>query len=292
MIKLLGRYKTYLNNSNLHENTVSAYYSDAEKFIDYLFEKRVKDIKKVDKRIISGFIKRLEKEGKSETTIARTIASVRHLCDYLMSLGLVETNIALKVKPPKVDKTLPEILTSEEVTKFLEAPSGNEPKAIRDRAMLELLYATGIRASELIELNIGDVHTKLGYIRCKKENTERIIPVGRPSMAALENYLNVIRKTIAKDGEQALFVNMNGNRMTRQGFWKIVKYYGEVADIKTKITPHTLRHSFAVHLLENGADLHSIQSMLGHSAISTTQMYTKVINRKLKDVYSKAHPRA
>ncbi len=292
MIKLLGRYKTYLNNNNLRGNTISAYYSDAEKFIDYLFEKRVKDVKKVDKRIISGFLKRLEKEGKSETTIARMIASVRYLYDYLMASGLVETNIALKIKPPKIDKNLPEILSAQEVTKFLEAPSGNEPKAIRDKAMLELLYATGIRASELIALNIGDVHTKLGYICCKKGNEERIIPVGRPSMAAMENYLNVIRKSIAKDDEQALFVNMNGNRMTRQGFWKIVKYYGEVAGIETKITPHTLRHSFAVHLLENGADLHSIQSMLGHSDISTTQMYTKVINRKLKDVYSKAHPRA
>ncbi len=292
MIKILGRYKTYLNNSNLHENTINAYYSDAEKFVDYLFEKRVKDVKKVDKRAISGFIKRLEKEGKSESTIARTIASVRYFCDYLMSCGIVETNFALKVKPPKIEKNLPEILTADEVMRFLEAPSGNEPKAIRDKAMLELLYATGIRASELIELNISDVHTKLGYIRCKKDSEERIIPVGRPSMAALENYLNVIRKNIAKDAEQALFVNMNGSRMTRQGFWKIVKFYGEVAQIKTKITPHTLRHSFAVHLLENGADLHSIQSMLGHSDISTTQMYTRIINKRLQDVYSKAHPRA
>lgn len=292
MIKLLGRYKTYLNNRNLHKNTVNAYYSDAEKFIDYLFDKRVKDVKKVDKRLISNFVKRLEKEGKTETTIARTIASVRYFCDYLMSSGVIESNIALKVKPPKIEKNIPEILSAEEVTRFLEAPSGNEPKAIRDKAMLELLYATGIRVSELIELNIGDVHTKHGYIRCKKDDGERIIPVGRPSMAALENYLHVIRKTIAKDTEQALFVNMNGSRMTRQGFWKIVKYYGEVAQIDTKITPHTLRHSFAVHLLENGADLHSIQTMLGHSDISTTQMYTKVINRKLKDVYTKAHPRA
>ena len=292
MIKLLGRYKTHLNNSNLQKNTIDAYYSDAEKFTDYLFDKRVKDAKKIDKRIISGFLKRLEKEGKSESTIARSVASVRYFCDYLMSTGALETNIALKIKPPKTEKNIPEILTAEEVTKFLDAPLGSEPKAIRDKAMLELLYATGIRVSELIALNVSDVHIKLGYISCKSGNEERIIPVGRPSMAALENYLGAIRKSIAKDSESALFVNMNGSRMTRQGFWKIVKYYGEAAQIKTKITPHTLRHSFAVHLLENGADLHSVQTMLGHSDISTTQMYTKVVNRKLQDVYLKAHPRA
>lgn len=292
MIKLLGRYKTYLNNGNLHKNTVNAYYSDAEKFIDYLFDKRVKDVKKIDKRLISGFVRKLEKEGKSESTIARSIASVRYLCDYLLETGSIDNNVALKVKPPKIEKNIPEVLSPDEVMRFLESPSGNDPKSVRDKAMLELLYATGIRVSELIELNIGDVHTKHGYIRCKNGEEERIIPVGRPSMVALENYLHVIRKTIAKDSEQALFVNMNGNRMTRQGFWKIVKAYGEAAQIETEITPHTLRHSFAVHLLENGADLHSIQTMLGHSDISTTQMYTKVINRKLKDVYTKAHPRA
>lgn len=292
MIKLLGRYKTYLNSNNLHKNTISAYYSDAEKFVDYLFDKRIKDIKKVDKRAISGFIKRLEKEGKSDSTVARTIASIRYFCDYLMSAGLVEVNVALKVKPPKLKKPLPEILSAEEVLKFLDAPSGADPKSVRDKAMLELLYATGIRVTELIELNVNDVNSNIGYIRCRKGGEERIIPIGKPSMAALENYLNIIRKTVAKDGEQALFINMNGSRMTRQGFWKIVKYYAEVAGIESKITPHTLRHSFAVHLLENGADLHSIQSMLGHSDISTTQVYTKVINRKLRDIYSKAHPRA
>ncbi len=292
MIKLLGRYRTYLNSSNLHKNTVSAYYSDAEKFLDFLFDKRVKDVKKIDKRLVSSFIKRLEKDGKSESTIARTLASIRYFCDYLVTTGTIDTNIALKIKPPKIEKNIPEILSSEEVMRFLEAPSGNEPKVIRDKAMLELLYATGIRVSELIALNVNDIHTKHGYIRCKKDSEERIIPVGRPSMVALENYVHFIRNTISKESEQALFVNMNGNRMTRQGFWKIVKYYGEIANIKTKITPHTLRHSFAVHLLENGADLHSIQTMLGHSDISTTQMYTKVINKKLQDVYSKAHPRA
>ncbi len=292
MIKLLSQYKTYLKNNNLHQNTVSAYYSDVEKFADFLVEKRVKDVKKVDKRMISNYVKRLEKEGKSDATTARNIASIRYFFDYLMANGIVGVNVAQKVKPPKFEKTIPETLSSEEVMKFLEAPSGLDPKSVRDKAMVETLYATGIKASELIELNINDIHLDNGYIRCKRSDTERIIPLGKPSMAALENYVNVIRKTIAKDGESALFVNMNGERMTRQGFWKIVKYYADISGIKTQITPKTLRHSFALHLLENGADLHSIQAMLGHSNISTTQVYTKVVNKKLQDIYSKAHPRA
>lgn len=292
MIKLLGYYKTYLKNNNLHQNTINAYYSDIEKFTDYLIEKRIKDIKKVDKRLFSQYIKRLEKEGKSVSTIARNISSVRYFYDYLISSNIVNVNIALKIKPPKFEKNIPDTLTSEEVLKFLEAPKGADPKSVRDKAMLELLYATGIRASELIELNLNDVYLDIGYIRCKKNNTERIIPLGKPSMAALENYVNVIRKTMIKDGEQALFVNINGERMTRQGFWKIVKYYADISGIKVKVTPKTLRHSFAVHLLENGADLHSIQTMLGHSDISTTQVYTKVVNKKIQDIYSKAHPRA
>ena len=292
MIKLLSQYKMYLKNNNLHQNTVNAYYSDVEKFADYLVEKRVKDLKKVDKRIVSNYLKRLEKEGKSEATTARNVASIRYFFDYLMSNGVVGINVAQKVKPPKYEKNIPETLSSEEVMKFLDAPTGADPKSVRDKAMLEILYATGIRASELIELNINDVYLDIGYIRCKNGKNERIIPLGKPSMAALENYVNIIRTSLIKDGEQALFVNMNGERMTRQGFWKIVKYYAEIAGIGTKITPKTLRHSFAVHLLENGADLHSIQTMLGHSDISTTQIYTKVVNKKLQDIYSKAHPRA
>lgn len=292
MIKLLGYYKTYLKNNNLHQNTINAYYSDIEKFVDFLVEKRVKDIRKVDKRTLYLYVKRLEKEGKSESTIARHIASVRYFYDYLISTDVVGVNVAHKIKPPKFQKNIPDTLTSEEVLKFLEAPKGDDPKSVRDRAMLEVLYATGIKATELIELNINDVYLDIGYIRCRKNTSERIIPLGKPSVLTLENYVNIIRKTIAKDGEQALFVNMNGERMTRQGFWKIVKHYAEITGIKTKITPKTLRHSFAVHLLENGADLHSIQTMLGHSDISTTQIYTKVLNKKLQDVYSKAHPRA
>lgn len=292
MIKLLGQYRTYLNKSNLHKNTVSAYVLDAERFVNYLYEKRIKNLKKADKKIVANFVKLLEKEGKSQSTIARNIASIRYFYEFLLTNDVVKENSALKVKPPKIEKKLPAILSADEVTRFLEQPSGLDPKSIRDKAMLEVLYATGIRATELIELNVNDVNSNIGYIRCKKNGEERIIPLGKPSMVALDNYIATIRKTIAKDGEQALFVNMNGNRMTRQGFWKIVKFYAECAEIEKEITPHTLRHSFAVHLLENGADIHSIQTMMGHSDISSTQIYTKVINKRIKDIYINTHPRA
>ena len=292
MIKLLGQYKTYLNKSNLHQNTVSAYFKDAEKFLDYIYDKRIKNFKKADKRVVAGFIKQLEKEKKSPSTVARNVASIRYFFEFLISSGLVSENPALKIKPPKFEKELPKTLSSDEVLRFLEQPSGGDPKSIRDKAMLEVLYATGIKATELVELNVSDVNTAVGYIRCKKGDTERIIPLGKPSMSALDNYLLAIRKTIAKETEQALFVSMNGKRMTRQGFWKIVKYYAECADIKNAITPKTLRHSFAVHMLENGADINSIKSMMGHSDISSTQLYTKVISEKLKEIYIKAHPRA
>ena len=287
MIKLLGQYKTYLNKSNLHQNTVSAYFKDAEKFLDYIYDKRIKNFKKADKRVVAGFIKQLEKEKKSPSTVARNVASIRYFFEFLISSGLVSENPALKIKPPKFEKELPKTLSSDEVLRFLEQPSGGDPKSIRDKAMLEVLYATGIKATELVELNVSDVNTAVGYIRCKKGDTERIIPLGKPSMSALDNYLLAIRKTIAKETEQALFVSMNGKRMTRQGFWKIVKYYAECADIKNAITPKTLRHSFAVHMLENGADINSIKSMMGHSDISSTQLYTKVISEKLKEIYIK-----
>lgn len=292
MVKLLGQYRTYLKKNNLRKNTISAYFSDAEKFVDYLYDKRIKNIKKVDKKVAAGFVKQLEKEKKSSSTIARSVASVRYFFEYLVSVDAVKENPAQKIKPPKIEKELPETLSSEEVMRFLEQPSGIDPKSVRDKAMLEVLYATGMRASELVDLNTSDVNSNFGYIRCRKGSEERIIPLGKPSMSALDNYLTLTRKTIAKDTEQALFVNMNGSRMTRQAFWKIVKFYAESAKIEKPITPHTLRHSFAVHLLENGADIHSIQTMMGHSDISSTQMYTKVINKKLKDIYIKAHPRA
>ncbi len=292
MLDLLEQYQSYLSSNRLLKNTASAYFSDAARFTNFALEKGISDFREIDQKTVSEFVLKLEREQKAASTIARYIASMKRFFGFLMSIHVIDSNPADNLKPPKLKKELPEILTTEEVSKFLEQPGGSDPKSIRDKALLELLYATGCRVSELIDLNVSDANTNIGYIRCRKHGEERIIPIGRMALAAMENYLNFIRESIAAPGEQALFVNMAGKRMTRQGFWKIVKFYAGRAGIEKQLTPHTLRHSFAAHLLENGADLHSIQSMLGHSDISSTQIYAKLINNRLRDVYAKAHPRA
>lgn len=292
MSELLNKYKIYLDSNELAINTSSAYYSDIAHFCDYATEKGFSDLQTVDKETVLGFILKLKKENKAPSTIARYIASIKRFFAFLISIREIDNNPAESITPPKHKKELPEILTTEEVSSLLEQPEGSDLKSFRDKAMLELLYATGIRVSELVDLNIDDANIQIGYIRCKKQGAERIIPIGKMALSAMENYINYIRGSIAASGEQALFVNMNGKRMSRQGFWKIIRFYADKAGIKKHITPHTLRHSFAAHLLENGADLHSIQTMLGHSDISSTQIYTKLINSKLRDIYKKAHPRA
>ncbi len=291
MFNLLESYKLHLNN-RLLENTSSAYYADAFRFIEFADESGVKNVNNIDKKTVTEFILKLENEKKSPATVARYITSVKRFFRFLIEKGIIIKNPMDGIKPPKQKKKLPEILSAEEVSRLLDEPKGVDAKSVRDKAMLELLYATGSRTTELISLNTDDINIKIGYARCRKQNEERIIPIGKMALTALENYLNFVRNEIALEDEKSLFVNMSGERMTRQGFWKIVKFYAERAGIKKQITPHTLRHSFAAHLLENGADLHSIQTMLGHSDISSTQIYTKLINQKLRDVYAKAHPRA
>ena len=225
--------------------------------------------------------------------MTRSTASIRSFYNYMLREGRVKTNPAKAVTSQKVERKYPEILTNREVELFLEQPKCVDEKGFRDHAMLELLYATGIRVSELIGLNVEDVNLTVGFIRCTTHGKERIIPLYTAAVKALREYMEKIRpRIIADENQQALFVNMSGERMSRQGFWKIIKYYQEKAEINKDITPHTLRHSFAVHLLENGADLRSIQEMLGHADISSTQIYTHVIQKQLKDVYNKAHPRA
>ena len=292
MIKTAKDYKIYLEKIRVQKNTANAYYADAVQYLQFLRTKGVKKIEYANIKQIESYILHLEKMNKSSATVARNITSLKRFYTFLEMRGIVSDNPALHIKSPKVQKELPEILTPEEVTVLLEQPSGADPKSIRDKAMLELLYATGLRVSELISLQIGDVNAKIGYIKCRKQKEERIIPVGKVAMTALENYIGIIRTSVAYPDETALFVNMSGKRMTRQGFWKILKQYADAAGIEKKITPHTLRHSFAAHLLENGADLQSIQAMLGHSDISSTQIYEKIMNHKLRDVYEKAHPRA
>lgn len=292
MLELLEKYKSYLGSNKLLKNTKTAYVSDVAHFISYLIENGYSDFLSVDKKVVTEFVLQLEQEHKAASTVARYIASLRHFFAFLMTAHAVKTNPSENIKPPKQHKKLPDILTMEEVSRFLEGTNGSDPKSVRDKTMLELLYATGIRVSELIDLNVDDVNLKAGYIRCRKQREERIVPVGRLALSALENYLNRIRTTIASSAEQALFVNMTGKRMTRQGFWKIVKFYADRAGIKKSITPHTLRHSFAAHLLENGADIYAVQMMMGHADLSSTQIYAKLMNNKLRDIYIKAHPRA
>ena len=232
-------------------------------------------------------------KGKSAATVTRALASIKSFYAFLAERGEIKTNPAKGVAALKVERRFPEILTGKEVELFLDQPRCVDAKGYRDHAMLELLYATGIRVSELISLDESDCSLSAGFIRCESKGKERIIPLYPAAVKALSDYIKDVRPQLLADPEEtALFVNMNGERMSRQGFWKIVKHYQEMAQIDKDITPHTLRHSFAVHLLENGADLRSIQEMLGHADISSTQIYTHVVKKHLKDVYQKAHPRA
>jgi len=274
-------------------NTVSSYLRDIHQFGDYLQQQQNCTLEKATADMVRGYMNWMQGRGKSAASITRFLASVKSFYNFLLSKGSVKTNPAKGIAAEKAEKKYPEILTSREVELFLEQPKCEDPKGYRDHAMLELLYATGIRVSELISLNLEDVDLIAGFIRCKSKGRERIIPLYRTAVKALRDYVRNIRPQIIADmEEEALFVNMNGERMSRQGFWKIIKYYQEKAGIQKDITPHTLRHSFAVHLLENGADLRSIQEMLGHADISSTQIYTHVVKNQLKDVYQKAHPRA
>lgn len=274
------------------ENTRSSYVRDVRQYSVWL-EHNGLEVTRVTTEEIQRYAKYLEQEGKSEATVVRSIASLKSFYTYLLSAGQVSSNPAKGFTPTKVERKLPQILTSKEVDLFLEQPDCSDAKGFRDKAMLELLYATGIRVSELVGLNVQDVNLSVGFVHCKSRDKERVVPLYPAAIKALSTYIKEIRPQLLEDSnERALFVNMNGERMSRQGFWKIVKYYQEKAGIEKDITPHTLRHSFAAHLLENGADLRSIQEMLGHADISSTQIYTHVIKHQLKDVYQKAHPRA
>jgi integrase/recombinase XerD len=229
----------------------------------------------------------------SSATVSRNIASIKAFFLYLLKQGVISEDPSDTLKPPKIEKKAPMVLTVEEVNLLLEQPNGSSPKEIRDKAMLEMLYATGIRVSELISLKVRDVNLSMKFLQCHDNNKERVIPFTNETKDALENYLYHARDAMCKEEQEVLFTNCQGAPMTRQGFWKIIKYYSSKAGIKKDITPHTIRHSFAMHLVNNGADLKSVQEMLGHSDISTTQIYMKAnANTKLKEVYEKAHPRA
>ena len=291
--ELLKDYESYLiTEKRASANTVSSYLRDVQQFAAALECKGVELTQALTQDVVE-YTDALIRRGKSPATVTRSVASIKSFYTCLVSWGVVEQNPAKGVATARVERKLPQVLTGQEVELFLEQPDCLEPKGCRDRAMLELLYATGIRVSELIALDVDDVNLPSGMLKCFGKGKERLIPLYPAAGRALEEYLRTVRPQLVDTAEEtALFVNMNGERMSRQGFWKIIKFYQEKAGIQKEITPHTLRHSFAAHLLENGADLRAIQEMLGHADISSTQIYSRLVSQRIKDVYQKAHPRA
>ena len=288
------KYEAYLRDvKKSSANTLSSYLRDIRQLGDYLASHTDLGYDSADSSALSGYIDWLKGNGKSVATVSRAIASIKGFYSFLLEQGYIADNPSTVLVPDKSTQKLPQILTSKEVELLLEQPECVDPKGYRDRAMLELLYATGIRVSELINLDIGDLNLPAGIITCRGRDKDRAIPLYTAAVKALSEYIEFIRpRMIASPEEKALFVNVGGERMSRQGFWKLIKSYQIKAGIDKDITPHTLRHSFAAHLLENGADLRSIQEMLGHADISSTQIYSQLVKKQLKDVYNKAHPRA
>ncbi|WP_297289972.1 site-specific tyrosine recombinase XerD [uncultured Flavonifractor sp.] len=292
-MEYLNGYERFLaEEKKASPNTLSSYLRDVRQYLNWLEEAGISPAQAVHADV-EAYTRSMTAHGKSAATVTRCQASLKSFYNWLIEIGQVGENPARGLTQTKVERKLPHILTSREVELFLEQPDPTDAKGCRDKAMLELLYATGIRVSELIGLDLENLNLSAGFIRCASRGKERIIPLYQAAVRALQNYLDRVRpQMVEHPDEKALFVNMSGERMSRQGFWKIIKHYQEKAGIQKDITPHTLRHSFAAHLLENGADLHSIQEMLGHADISSTQIYTQLVSQKLKDVYNKAHPRA
>ncbi|OQB11567.1 MAG: Tyrosine recombinase XerD [Firmicutes bacterium ADurb.Bin193] len=290
----MGAFMEYLQMSKrLSSNTLQSYRRDIGQFITYIKNNSSCDYENITPSVVLGYMLHLQNEGKAAATVSRSLASIRAFYQFLYRQKVCAYDPTTELHCLKAEKKLPQILSSSEVNLLLDQPSGADLKGIRDKAMLEVLYATGIRASELISLNVSDVNTDVGYIICRNNSKERVIPLYPDASRALKKYLTSSRTVLVRDNDEtALFVNVNGGRMTRQGFWKIIKVYKTRANINKDITPHTLRHSFAAHLLENGADLKSIQEMLGHSDISSTQIYASIVSNKIKNVYNSAHPRA
>ena len=290
----LEKFEQYLTDvKKASANTLASYMRDVRQLSDYVAAHDLPGLDSLDDEELAAYIAWLRHNGKSPATVSRCIASLKSFYSLLLSQGVVDHNPAAGLVPEKAVQKLPQILTSKEVELLLEQPECTDMKGYRDRAMLELLYATGIRVSELIGLNTSDINLPAGVIRCTSKGKERMIPLYPAAVKALNEYVEFIRpQMIADPDEHALFVNVSGERMSRQGFWKIIKSYQAKAHIEKTITPHTLRHSFAAHLLENGADLHAIQEMLGHADISSTQVYSHLVKKQLKDIYNKAHPRA
>lgn len=294
MQSYINEYEKFLSDhKKLSENTLLSYRRDLKYFGRYLEESNVASnyltVSQVD---LMTYVIYLKKSGKANATISRFIASLRTFYSFLHHHGYIESNPSLELEAPKTDRKMPQVLTLPEVERLLSCPDIRTSIGKRDKAMIELLYATGIRVSELTSLSLSDVNTTMGYIKCKGSNKTRVIPLGSMASKAIDVYLKDGRTHMVSGDEDALFVNYYGKKLTRQGFWKVIKRYSEEAGIHKSITPHTLRHSFAFHLVQNGADLKSVQEMLGHSDVATTQIYLEMSNSKLRDIYEKTHPRA
>ena len=280
------------NEKKMSENTLQSYKRDICQYETYISENNM-DYLKVKTEDINTYLKHLESINKKPSTISRNLASIRLFYQFELRNNNIESDPTEGIQSPKIAKRVPSILTAQEVSLLLDQPKDVDLKGIRDKAMLEFAYATGMRVTEIISLNVEDVDLTNSTVRCKNGSRERTIPLGSLSLKALREYIEQARPIMIKSAdEKALFININGRRLTRQGFWKIIKYYKEQAHITKDITPHVLRHSFATHLLQNGADLKSIQNMLGHSDISSTQVYMQFQDESLKNVYKSAHPRA
>lgn len=295
MDKLIERFIHYIAvERGLSQNTLESYQRDLIGYTNFLSKDGIQDVNRTRRANVIAYLAELQKNGRATSTISRNLASIRAFYSFLLRDGLIDGDPTANLESPKIEKRLPHVLSVQDVEVLLNSPDLRESAGLRDKAMLELLYASGIRVSELVSLNIDDVNLNMGFLKCYgKGSKERIIPLGSVALKYLHDYTLRSRHQLLRNKEEtSLFLNHHGQRLTRQGFWKIIKKYAKQANIKKDITPHTLRHSFATHLLENGADLRSVQEMLGHADISTTQIYTHITKSRLKEVYAKTHPRA
>ena len=294
MLDLIAAYENYLTKvKQASSNTVSSYMRDIRQFAAWLRDEEETEIVDASQLNISGYLDHLDEEGRSAATKSRCLASLKNFYAYLVSFGFLDKTPVISIKIERGEKKLPQILSGREIELLLAQPVCVDAKGLRDKAMLEVMYATGLRVTELIDLDIDDVNLEQGIVKCAGAKKTRIIPLYPAALKSLTTYIQDVRNSMLADpDERALFVNVGGVRMSRQGFWKILKHYQSTAHIEKEITPHTLRHSFAVHLLENGADIGSVQELMGHSDISSTQLYANMINNKLKSVYEKCHPKA
>ncbi len=294
----IEQFRTYLiKERKMSNNSLQAYCRDVLEYSKFLKEKNILELDDASNTEVVSFVLKLKNDGKSSATVNRKVASLRAFYNFMVSNGYVNENPVANIKSPKIERRELEYLTIEEVDKLLSLPDSTI-KGLRDKAILELMYATGIRVSEVIEAKVKDINLRLGFITCNGEHGKaRIIPMGRPARAAVEKYIFEIRENFIRDRneeneQESLFLNYLGDKLTRQGLWKILKEYAEKAGIESKITPQTLRNSFAVHMIQNGADLKSLQELMGHEDITATQIYLTVTKNRIKDVYDRTHPRA